>query len=240
MLSCLLSSYPCMGDLCSSPRTANSRTAVRFRPTASPRRGGFVCISTISHPDISVRYIGVTVPSIGHRSPVGNRLFTCRRSPGCEQVSMARSSRRTLRDMAGIAVRRSVVDYALARRAALASVRSGHTTMADACDAHPYLLRAAKYHGEPTDERCPICRKTNVTHVTYVYGDELGQYAGRVKKTSELPQMAAEYGEFRVYVVEVCQSCGWNHLATSYVLGTGEPPAGRGRRVRPNSPGRRT
>jgi hypothetical protein len=106
--------------------------------------------------------------------------------------------------------------------------------VADACDAHPYLLRAAKYHGEPTDERCPICRKTNVTHVTYVYGDELGQYAGRVKKTAELMEMAAEYGEFRVYVVEVCQSCGWNHLATSYVLGTGEPPARRGRRVGPN------
>jgi hypothetical protein len=136
--------------------------------------------------------------------------------------------------MAGIAARRSVVDYALARRAALASVYAGHTTMADACDAHPYLLRAAKYHGEATDVRCPICRKTNVTHVTYVYGDELGQYAGRVKQTPELTEMAMEYGEFRVYVVEVCQSCGWNHLATSYVLGTGEPPAERGRRARPN------
>jgi Family of unknown function (DUF5318) len=138
--------------------------------------------------------------------------------------------------MAGTAaaVRRSVVDYALARRAALASVRSGHITLADACDAHPYLLRAAKYHGEATEEPCPVCRKTNVTHVTYVYGDELGQYAGRVKRTPELTEMAAEYGEFRVYVVEVCQSCGWNHLATSYVLGTGERPAGRGRRARPN------
>ena len=65
-----------------------------------------------------------------------------------------------------------------------------------------------------------------------LYGDELGQYAGRVKRGPELTEMAAEYGEFRVYVVEVCQSCGWNHLATSYVLGTGEPPAGRGRRAR--------
>ena len=37
--------------------------------------------------------------------------------------------------MAGLTARRSVVDYALARRAALASVRSGHTTVADACDA---------------------------------------------------------------------------------------------------------
>ncbi len=101
--------------------------------------------------------------------------------------------------------RRSVVDYGLARRATLASVQAGHTTVADVCDAHPYLLRAAKFHGEPTEIRCPICRKAKLTHVTYVYGDELGQYEGRVKRGPELDEMAAEYGEFRVYVVEVCQ-----------------------------------
>jgi hypothetical protein len=116
--------------------------------------------------------------------------------------------------------RRSVVDYGLARRATLASVYSGRTMVTDVCDAHPYLLRAAKFHGEPTETPCPICRKARLTHVTYVYGDELGQYEGRVKQARELAEMAAEYGEFRVYVVEVCQSCGWNHLASSYVLGT--------------------
>jgi hypothetical protein len=134
--------------------------------------------------------------------------------------------------------RRSVVDYGLARRATLASVFAGRTTVTDVCDAHPYLLRAAKFHGEPTGERCPICRKTNLTHVTYVYGDELGQYEGRVKQARELAEMAAEYGEFRVYVVEVCQSCGWNHLASSYVLGTGEPTAAGPPDWRPRLPGR--
>ncbi|MCL2582314.1 MAG: DUF5318 domain-containing protein [Streptosporangiales bacterium] len=93
-------------------------------------------------------------------------------------------------------------------------------------------MRAAKFHGEETGKACPACDKSHLTHVIYVYGDELGQYAGRVKKGKELDKMAAEYGEFRVYVVEVCQSCAWNHLATSYVLGTGEPPARRGRRAR--------
>jgi hypothetical protein len=131
-----------------------------------------------------------------------------------------------------MASRRSVVDYGLARRATLASVRSGHTTLADVCDAHAYLLRAAKFHGEATGLACPICAKTQLTHVTYVYGDELGQYAGRVKRGPELDEMATEYGEFRVYVVEVCQGCSWNHLATTYLLGTGEPPARRGRRAR--------
>jgi hypothetical protein len=128
-----------------------------------------------------------------------------------------------------MAPRRCVVDYALARRATLASVLAGHTTVADVCDAHPYLLRAAKFHGEATDTGCPICRRSRLTHVTYVYGDELGRYEGRVKQAPELAEMATEYGEFRAYVVEVCQSCGWNHLASSYVLGTGEPRARRGR-----------
>jgi hypothetical protein len=128
--------------------------------------------------------------------------------------------------------RRSVVDYGLARRATLASVFSGRTPVTDVCDAHPYLLRAAKFHGEATQDRCPICRKSFLTHVTYVYGAELGQYEGRVKQGRELDEMATEYGEFRVYVVEVCQSCGWNHLASSYVLGTGEPSVRRGRRAR--------
>src|SRR5271169_377690 len=136
------------------------------------------------------------------------------------------------RTLANMTSRRSVVDYGLARRATLASVLSGRTTVTDVCDAHPYLLRAAKFHGEPTDTRCPICRKTKLTHVTYVYGDELGRYEGRVKRGPELDEMAAEYGEFQVYVVEVCQSCAWNHLATSYVLGTGEPTPRRSRRAR--------
>lgn len=126
----------------------------------------------------------------------------------------------------------AIVDYGLARRATLASVYAGRTTVSDVCDAHPYLLRAAKFHGEPTEDRCPICRRSLLTHVTYVYGDELGQYEGRVKQTRELAEMATEYGEFRVYVVEVCQSCEWNHLASSYVLGTGQPAARRGRRAR--------
>ena len=35
--------------------------------------------------------------------------------------------------------------------------------------------------------------------------------------------MAREHGEFRVYVVEVCTGCGWNHLHLSYLLGDGVP-----------------
>ena len=53
---------------------------------------------------------------------------------------------------------RMVVDYGLARRATLADLFSGGLTVDDACDAHPYLLRAAKYHGEPepSTTRAPV------------------------------------------------------------------------------------
>ena len=156
----------------------------------------------------------------------GYRPFP-RGMPGPRRDSAWARFRRNLSGM-----RRSVVDYGLARRATLAAVFAGRTTVTDVCDAHPYLLRAAKFHGEPTDSSCPICRKAKLTHVTYVYGDELGRYEGRVKQSPELDEMAAEYGEFQVYVVEVCQSCAWNHLASSYVLGTGEPVTRRPRPAR--------
>jgi hypothetical protein len=118
---------------------------------------------------------------------------------------------------------RSFVDYALARRATLAALFRGGASMTDVCDADPYLLRAARFHGEPTTTTCPVCRKHKLAHVTYVFGDELGAYSGRIKATKELEPMAHQYGEFRVYVVEVCQGCAWNHLITSFVLGDGVP-----------------
>jgi len=114
---------------------------------------------------------------------------------------------------------RAVVDYGLARRATLTALQAGGATPADACDAHPYLLRAAVHHGEPTDQTCPVCRRERLRHVSYVYGDELGRGAGRVRSSAELAEMARRYTEFRVYVVEVCTGCAWNHLVQSFVLG---------------------
>ena len=122
---------------------------------------------------------------------------------------------------------RSVVDYALARLARLEELLRGSATTTDVCDAHPYLLRAAKFHGEPTSRRCPVCRIAHLTHVAYVYGEELGQYSGRIKQTAELEEMAHQFGEFKVVVVEVCLSCSWNHMILAYLLGDGvkrKPP----------------
>lgn len=118
---------------------------------------------------------------------------------------------------------RSVIDYALQRRQAVGQLRRGGALTSEGCDADPYLLRAARHHGEPAPGPCPACFDPGLVHVTYVYGDELGPYAGRVRATNELGRMASQFGAFTVYVVEVCQRCHWNFLTTSYVLGDGIP-----------------
>ncbi|WP_026421750.1 DUF5318 domain-containing protein [Actinokineospora inagensis] len=116
---------------------------------------------------------------------------------------------------------RQVVDYALQRRSLLAGVYSGRVGTTEVCDANPYLLRAAKFHGQPTDVTCPVCRKEQLTNVSWVYGDELKHVSGSARVPEELAKMAAVYEEFSVHTVEVCRTCSWNHLVQSYVLGTG-------------------
>ena len=121
--------------------------------------------------------------------------------------------------------RRQVVDYALQRRVALADLYAGRTTTLDVCDAHSYLLRAARYHGEPTELSCPVCRKERLTLVSWIFGDALRHAAGTARRHDELEHLAARHDDFSVHVVEVCRSCRWNHLVLSYVLGTGGDPA---------------
>ncbi|HEY6595977.1 MAG TPA: DUF5318 domain-containing protein [Asanoa sp.] len=114
---------------------------------------------------------------------------------------------------------RQVVDYSLRKRALLRDVYSGRVGTYEVCDASPYLKSAARFHGEPTEERCPICRRENVTLVHYIYGDELKQSAGQARALAELPVLAMTLHEFQVYVVEVCRGCSWNHLVEQYLLG---------------------
>jgi hypothetical protein len=119
-----------------------------------------------------------------------------------------------------VQTQRQVVDYALQRRALLAEVYAGRAGVMDVCDATPYLLRAAKFHGRPSSVTCPVCRKEPLTLVSWVYGDELKHAAGSARTLDELNRMAMLFEEFSVYVVEVCRTCSWNHLVQSYVLGT--------------------
>jgi hypothetical protein len=114
---------------------------------------------------------------------------------------------------------RQIVDYSLQKRALLRDVYSGRVGTYEVCDASPYLLSAARFHGELTDQRCPVCRRENLTHVNYIYGDELKQSAGQARSRVELPVLAMSVREIQVYVVEVCRGCGWNHLVEQFLLG---------------------
>ena len=118
---------------------------------------------------------------------------------------------------------RDVVSFALARRSALERMRRGGAFNSDYCDADPGLLRAAKYHGEATDRGCPVCRRPELVEVTWVYGAQLGPLSGSARAQAQLPGMAHEHGRFKVYVVEVCRQCSWNHLVISFILGDGRP-----------------
>jgi hypothetical protein len=114
--------------------------------------------------------------------------------------------------------KRGFIDYSLDKRATLLALFRG---VVDACDADPYLMRAAKYHGEKADRKCPVCKKDSLVELRYTFGDQLGQFSGRIKNGDELDEMESEFGEFSVYVVEVCRECSWNHLCSTYLLGDG-------------------
>jgi hypothetical protein len=73
-----------------------------------------------------------------------------------------------------------------------------------------------------TSRICPVCEIVNLIEISYVFGKELGPFSGRIKSPHDLLRMSKEHGQIKVFVVEVCQGCSWNHVYSSYVLGDGK------------------
>jgi hypothetical protein len=111
----------------------------------------------------------------------------------------------------------SVVDYTFAKRALLRDFGSGIISRFDICDAHPELLRAARYMGEQSSRPCPVCDKDELKLLAYVYSDDLKANNGRVWELDKALSMAADHRGARCYVVEVCVGCSWNHLREAFV-----------------------
>lgn len=118
---------------------------------------------------------------------------------------------------------RNVVDYSLSRAADLRKFHRGGALTSDYCDADPYLVKAARFHGEPAERECPACKGPNLVELHHIYGDELGPYSGRIRSSRELIPLCTRFGEFRVYLVEVCTDCHWNYLIRAFSLGDGTP-----------------
>lgn len=119
-----------------------------------------------------------------------------------------------------------MVDYSLARRAVLLALRSGGLGKADVCDAHPDLVRAANYSGEQIPDECPVCGG-DLRLVSYVFSDELPRREnGKVWRRGDLAPLL-KFREARLYTVEVCVDCSWNHVRWQLAVGHGRPPRGR-------------
>jgi hypothetical protein len=114
------------------------------------------------------------------------------------------------------------IDYRLARQSVIESYRRGRLARHDVCDAHPELRRAAREVAEPTRQVCPICTDDHVVLVSYVFGPRLPAHGRCITARAELATFARKArrgGQFTCYVIEVCPSCWWNHLARTFPLG---------------------
>ncbi len=108
-----------------------------------------------------------------------------------------------------------VVDYTLAKRALLREFHQGLLSRLEICDAHPELLRAARYLGTQAPHPCPVCDASELRLLAYVYGDGMNRDNGRAFEVGEALSMAAGRGA-ACYVVEVCTGCSWNHLSEAF------------------------
>jgi hypothetical protein len=106
-----------------------------------------------------------------------------------------------------------IVDYSLARRSVLRDFRAGRTSRLEICDAHPELIRAARYCGEKTSQSCPVCGHGSLTLVSYAFSDELKRSNGGVWNREDVAPLR-KLREARLYTIEVCVDCSWNHLRT--------------------------
>jgi cytosine/adenosine deaminase-related metal-dependent hydrolase len=110
-----------------------------------------------------------------------------------------------------------VVDYTLAKRSILRQARRGLLTIHDICDAHPELLRAARHVGEKVSRPCPVCDRSDLHLLAYVYADQLKRDNGRVWAIDKALALTASVKGGTCYVVEVCTGCSWNHLTEAFV-----------------------
>jgi uncharacterized protein DUF5318 len=110
-----------------------------------------------------------------------------------------------------------VVDYTLAKRALLREWRRGLLSRLEICDAHPELLRAARYLGADAGRPCPVCNQHELRLLAYVYAEGLRANNGRAFEVQEGLALAAQQQAGACYVVEVCTYCNWNHLSEAFL-----------------------
>ena len=110
-------------------------------------------------------------------------------------------------------VRERSIDFVLARRALVRAYNRGELTKDESCDAHPALIRAASNLGVEQDSECPICAEGKVVNVYYAFGPKLPAHGRCLENRSgEVERYLLSDLEVKVYEVEVCLYCHFNHL----------------------------
>ena len=113
-----------------------------------------------------------------------------------------------------------VIDYTLAKRALLRNFRRGLLSRPEICDAHPELIRAARYLGAEAARPCPVCEDWDLRLLAYVFGDALKTDNGRAFEVGEGLSRAASNRGAACYVIEVCIGCSWNHVSEAFLART--------------------
>lgn len=115
--------------------------------------------------------------------------------------------------------RPGAIDYRLARRHLVNEYKRGRLGRVDVCDAHPELIRAAENLGHVSDTMCPICEEAPLVYVSYVFGHRLPAHGRCISTAKEMAKLTRSHDELACYVVEVCATCRWNHLARTFLTG---------------------
>ena len=110
-----------------------------------------------------------------------------------------------------------VIDYTLAKRALLRDWHRGLLSRLEICDAHPELMRAARYLGAEAARPCPVCGDWDLRLLAYVFGDGLKTDNGRAFEIEEGLSRAASNRGAACYVIEVCTGCSWNHVCEAFM-----------------------
>lgn len=155
----------------------------------------------------------------GTRDQAPSRRSPGGRAPG-DDVSGPRVSGQPVSNRRASTRRRAplgVVDYTLVKRAVLRDFQRGLLSRLDICDAHPELMRAARYVGQEIPRPCPVCDDRRLRVLAYVFADELKRDNGRVWTVDRGVALAAECRDGACYVVEVCTGCSWNHLSEAFL-----------------------
>jgi hypothetical protein len=107
------------------------------------------------------------------------------------------------------------VEYGLSRNFLIDQFRKGRVSRRDICDAHPELLRAARNVGKESSMLdCPVCEVSKVSYVTYAFGSGLPSGGRCIVDSREILKVKSRLrsSHLACYLIEVCPSCGWNHL----------------------------